>query len=701
MNRSLNVLLLAFVASLAPTLAGAEAPPPVIEVSGTRTGTAPFDTPASVDIVGAEALHDGLPQISLSESLAAVPGLLARDRQNFAQDVQLSVRGFGARASFGIRGVRLLVDGIPATLPDGQGQLSHIDLGSAERIEVLRGPFSVLHGNASGGVLQVFTEEGRGPPQLSLALGGGAHEAWRIGAKVSGASGPLGYVLSASEFQTDGSRVHSAARRDIANAKLSAPVSDGDGRWTLVANHLSLPRAQDPLGLTRSQFQADPHGADPAALQFDTRKTVEQTQAGLLYEQHLNASQGLRLMVYAGQRSTEQFQAIPTAPQANAQHPGGVIQLDRDYSGLDARWTGRGQLADGRLTLIAGLAADQLQEHRRGLQNFIGSTLGVEGALRRDEDNRVSNLDPYLQAQWQATPVWSATLGVRRAQVRVNSTDHYIVGANGDDSGSARYSATLPVLGVMAQPSEQWRFYATVGRGFETPTLNELAYRAGGSGLNFALQPARSDNAELGAKAHLGAHELAAALFETRTDNEIVTQTNSGGRATYQNAGRTRRRGAELSWNAALSSQWQAQAAYTLLDAVYRDAFVSCNGSPCVAQTIPAGNRLPGLARHALHLGLAWGQPQGWRAGVGATALSSVAVNDLNTDAAGAYAVADARLGYETRLGPWALGGFVRIDNLFNRRYAGSVIVNEGNGRYFEPAPGRSGWVGFNAQLAL
>ncbi len=701
------------VAIVLPALAQAQAsdPPtrlaPVV-VTATRTETPAFDVPASIDRIGGDAIRDARMQVNISESLGGVPGLLARDRQNYAQDVQISVRGFGARSTFGIRGVRLYVDGIPATLPDGQGQISNVDLGSADRIEVLRGPFSALYGNSSGGVIQVFTEEGRGPPAIGVSVAGGSDGALRFGVKASGASGGLGYVVSASDFRTDGYRDHSAVERRIGNAKLTVAPDDAS-KLTLIANSVSLPRAQDPLGLKRAQFAANSRGVDPVAIAYDTRKTVEQTQFGLVYERRIDAVNSLRALVYGGHRGTEQFQAILAPPASPAQnnplHPGGVIVLGRAYDGADLRWTAKAQLADAPFTIVGGLAYDTLAEHRRGFRNFIGTTTGVQGALRRDEDNDVTSIDPYVQASWRFAERWTLDAGVRRSVVRFASTDHYIVGTNPDDSGKARYAATLPVAGLMFAASERVHLYATAGRGFETPTLNELAYRPNGAtGLNLALQAARSDSVETGVKTRDALWgELNVAVFETRTRHEIVTQTNAGGRSTFQNAGTTRRRGLETSWSRDVFENLRAQVAYTYLDARYVDAFLTCTATPCAAANVPiaSGNRIPGVARSALYASLAWAPALGWRGGIEGRALSRVWVNDLNSDAASGFATASANLGYVARIGNWDLSGFGRVDNLLGRKYAGSVIVNEGNSRFFEPAPGRTWTVGTAATLSF
>ncbi|MEO8804809.1 MAG: TonB-dependent receptor [Burkholderiaceae bacterium] len=676
---------------------------PVV-VTATRSEALAFDIPASIDRIGGDEVRDGHARINISESLAAVPGLLARDRQNYAQDVQISVRGFGARSTFGIRGVRLYVDGIPATLPDGQGQITNVELGSVGRIEVLRGPFSALYGNSAGGVIQVFTEEPEGPPRLQFGVSGGSDGALRLGTQASGTLGDFGYVVSASRFTTDGYRDHSATHRLLGNAKLTWQP-DAQSKLTFIANSLNLPQAQDPLGLSRAQFEANPRGVDPSALNFNTRKTVDQTQAGLIYERRIDAANSIALTGYFGHRDTEQFQSIPVGPQASALQPGGVIALGREYRGVDLHWTIKASLLDAPLTIVSGLAYDVLSEQRKGHQNFIGSTLGVQGALRRNETNDISNVDEYLQAAWQITPQWSLNAGVRHSRVRFKSTDQYIVGTNPDDSGGASYGATLPVLGVMYALNPDVHLYATAGRGFETPTLNELAYRpSGATGLNFGLQAATSTSVEAGVKTRFAAiGELNLALFQTRTDHEIVTQTNVGGRATYQNAGATRRTGLELGWSETYAEHLRARLAYTALSATYRDAFSTCTITPCPTpnQLIASGNRIPGVARSSLFAGLNWMPALGLRGGVEVRALSRVFVNDANTDAASGFAVAAAHVGYVLKAGPWLIDGFLRADNLFGRRHAGSVIVNDGNGRFFEPAPGRTWLASASATLTF
>ena len=670
-----------------------------ITVTTPRGAAPPLTVPASVDAVDGAQLRNAQMQVNLSESMGSVPGLQIQNRQNYAQDQQLSIRGFGARSTFGVRGVRIYVDGVPSTMPDGQGQTSNIDIGSADRVEVLRGPFSALYGNSSGGVLQVFTEDGEGPPRLGFGVAGGSFGSWRESLQLSGSNGPFSYLLSGSHFETDGYRDHSAAERSIVNGKLGFALGD-DSKLTVVLNGVRI-RAQDPLGLTPEEYALDRRSAARAE-QFNTRKTVDQMQAGVIYERRLNADNDLRLMVYGGERSTTQFQAIPPTAQLAPSSAGGVIDLKRDYAGLDARWTTRGLLAGRPFELSTGLAYDTMDEDRKGYENFTGSAqaptaLGVQGRLRRDERNDVYNIDPYVQGQWRFADRWTLEAGLRYSSVKFKSADHYVRPGNGDDSGSASYEHALPVLALRFAPTQDLSFYGTWGRGYETPTLNELSYRPDGrSGFNFALQPAVSSSFELGAKARIGNGFLTAAIFQTRTDDEIVTNSNVGGRSTFRNAPSTKRDGFELAWSQETPSHWRTQLAYTWLRARYSDAF--CAPLPCTgANTVLAGNEIPGVAPQSFFASFGYVPPQGWRAGVEMRALDKIRANDLNTLSAPGYAVLGLYAGYLWKWERWELNAFARVDNLLDKQYIGAVIVNEANGRYIEAAPTRNWTAGLGA----
>ena len=661
-----------------------------IVVTATRQPQAGFDVPAAIDAIDGRVIREDTPQVNLSETLNRVPGIVVQNRQNYAQDLQISSRGFGARSTFGVRGVRLIADGIPATMPDGQGQAASFDLTSAERIEVLRGPFANLYGNSSGGVVQIFTADGPPRPTLDLGYVAGSFGMQRVFGRFGGEAGPFNYIASASRFETDGYREHSAATRDQSNVKLRAPV--GPGTLTLIANSLSQPGTQDPLGLTRAQFEADPRQVDSSAITFNTRKSIEQKQGGAVYEARLTARDSISARVYGGTRELTQFLGQSGDTPLGS---GGVVDLDRRFGGVGARWTHK--LEGARpLSLVVGFDGDRMDEHRRGFVNDAG----VAGALKRDEDDRVGNSDIYAQVEWDVAAEWTISAGARRSRVHFESRDHYIAGANPDDSGSTTYTRTVPVAGVMFKPTQRLHLYANAGEGFETPTFAELAYRPGGAtGLNFALQPSKSRHYEAGAKARLpGGVRMNAAVFRIDTEDEIVTNANAGGRSDFKNASATRREGAELSMEARLPHGFEAYLAYTSLSARFTEPFTS--GTPPVA--VAAGRRLPGVPGTVLQGEIVWRHAAcGFHTGLEFRHSSRVFVNEANTDAADAYNVANLRAGFEQRGARWRLREFARVDNVTDRRYAGSVIVAEARGRFFEPAPGRNYTLGLEGSLSF
>ncbi len=683
-----------------------------IVVTATRVAESSVDLPVSVDRVDRRAIADGQLQVNLSESLITVPGVSVQSRQNYAQDLQLSVRGFGARSSFGVRGIRLYSDGIPGTMPDGQGQFSQFDLGSADHIEVLRGPFSALYGNSSGGVIAIFTEDAKPGYLLDGKAEYGTFNTQRYALKTEGDDRVVNYVVDAAHFQTDGYRFHSDAERDNFNSKLRIATGEAS-TLTFVANVVETPSVQDPLGLTRAQLAADPRQAGTGAVRFNTRKSLEQEQVGAVYDGKLSANDDLSAMLYTGHRATTQFQAIPQATQQNAPlYPGGVIDLDRAYWGVDAHVTDARDVA-GPLQVVAGINYDDLAEARKGYLNYVGSRLGVAGAVRRDQANHVYDFDQYLQAQWDPHARWRVIAGVRNNLVEVSSHGHIPV-LDGADS-SVRFSAVNPVGGVTFRASSAVNLYGSYGKGFETPTLNDLAYRSvDGSlaGLNFGLKPARSDNYEAGVKAGSDHVRANLAAFYIKTVDELAVLQNSGGRTVSQNIGETNRRGMELAVDANWTGGFSGRLAYTYLRAVVGQAYATCIAAPCNPlahpggplpanyKTVNAGSHLPAVPMNSLYAGLTWSYaPLGFSTTLETQGRARIYVDDRNSDAAAGFWVANLRAGFEQETSHWRFSEFARLDNLADRAYVGSVIVNETNSRFFEPAPGRTAYIMVNAAL--
>jgi iron complex outermembrane receptor protein len=688
---------------LAPHVCAAQEAGPVVDVvvvSASRVEHASMDLPAAIDVIDSGRIRDGQMRVNASEALASVPGLVAQNRQNYAQDLQISSRGFGARSAFGVRGVRLISDGVPASMPDGQGQPSAFNLDIAERIEVLRGPFSAVYGNHSGGVIQLFTREGHGRPSLELNLAAGSDGARKTDINAQGSNGAVGYVIDASRFETDGYRAHSAATRDQGFAKLTTQPTDG-GKLTVVANSLRQEGTQDPLGVTWTTYQRDPRAGEidttdtatpkrTFADRYDTRKNINHQQIGLAYEQRFGEDR-LHVMAYGGNRQVTQFQAFSKAFQAPATHSGGVVDFDRDFHGADINWVSVRHLGNGKLTATVGVDYGRSTDDRRGYENFIGNQLGVQGALRRDEQDSLSSLDPYLQAEWQAGP-WVLTGGLRHTDLQVQIGDRFL--SNGNDSGGVDYRHTTPVLGALYKLSPTLNVYASAARGFETPTLNELFYSGTGGGFNFALRAAESMHIEAGLKAIVGPNtRINTALFQVRTSDELVVDSSAGGRTSYKNASKTLRQGTELSLDTSFGAGVSGRLALTVLRAVYDQAFGN----------VRAGSRLPGVPNANLFAELAWkDRSDHFGAALESVASSSVYAEDANAEIpAPGYAVVNLRFTAKQEAGAWRFKQFARVNNLMDRKYLGSLIVGDANKRYYEAAPGRNWMLGASAAHAF
>lgn len=689
--------------------------PPVV-VTGTRVEQNSFDLPMSIDATSAEDIQEGQLKVNLSESASRVPGVVVNNRNNPAQDLAIQVRGFGARSAFGVRGVRLYADGIPMTMPDGQGQTGTFNLDTASRVEYLRGPFSALYGNSSGGVVQIFTQDGPADPTLSGGVTFGSYGTRRESVTFGDSGEGFNYIINGSTYRSDGYRDQAYARRDTVHGKLNFILNE-DTKLSIVATALDQPDNEDPQGLTKAQLQADRKQAGANSVLFNTRVSKSQEQIGATLDHSFTANDTARLMAYYGQRDNEQFQSVSVAAQTVspgfARSGGGVAVIDRNFGGVDARWTHKGEVASKPFNFTVGLNYDLMSDDRTGYENFIGTTLGVKGKLRRDENNKATSFDQYAQGSLDILPRWSVTGGVRHSRVSFKTNDHFIAVGNGDDSGSVNFSETTPVLGTIFKLTDSINLFANAGESFETPTFVEMAYNPdfNKSGLNLDLKPAKSQQYEVGAKAFIGSNTLVnLAFFKIDTDDEIVTATSQGGRTTYRNVPTSGRKGMELSLDSELPNDFRLFLAYTLLDAKFTDSFSACKvpfpngascrfGTPGDFETIASGSKIPGTYRYNLYGEVSWKyQPVGF-----STALEMRKNSDTNVSfnaadgKADGYTVFNWRGGFGQEVNNWKFAEFVRIENITDRKYVGSVRVADGNERFYEAAPGRNWLLGLNA----
>lgn len=664
----------ALVLSAVPAALAAQAAPdsavrlPPVEITVTRAAQAAASAPFAVTVLSAPDLVAADPGLSLSAALAGVPGVASQNRYSLARDESLVIRGFGARSAFGIRGVRILLDGVPQTLPDGQGQLTNVDLRRVHRAEVLRGATSVLHGNAAGGVVSLVTDYAT--PRRVLpdvrALAGGDD----LVVLDAGVAAPLGagtLLLDASRHAGGGHRAQNQFEIFRAGARAAGPLGAAT-RMIAVAHAARMPEAQDPGALTAAELAADPTQANPAFAAVNAAKTVTQTQAGVTLE---HAPGDARLGVTAFGLRRELDQRLPFA----------TILLDRWAWG--ARVEGAVPL-DGaaRPELVAGVDAQWQRDDRRNLSP-------ADGSVTRDQLETVREVGPFLQLRVQPAPQVSLLAGGRFDAVAFRADDRLL--ADGDDSGARTLTALSGTLGAAVALSPALGLYGNVGTAFETPTTTELGNRPDGAGgFNPDLAPQRAVQVEVGGRATLGPATLALAAFHAAVRDALIPfeVPTDPGRRYFRNAGRTRHRGVEIESTARLSTAVAVRATYTISDLRFVD-FATDDARY-------DGNRVPGVP---LHLGRA---ALAARRGPAALDLEVRAASgawgdDANTARVDGWWVADAAASLTIPLGDWMLRPGAGIENLFDRSYVAAIAVNGAGGRYYEPAPGRVLYIGVSA----
>jgi len=664
-----------------------------VVVTSSRAEQRSFDAPGAIASVDRETIESAGPQVNLSESLNRIPGLTILNRQNYAQDLQLSIRGFGSRAAFGIRGIRLLIDGIPATTPDGQGQGSSISLTSTDRIEVLRGPLAQMYGNSAGGVIQAFTRDAPETPEFLSQLYTGSYGLRRTDWQVAGRVGGYSLVADYSTFDIDGYRANSKTERKQFNGKLSFEPN-AQTRVNVVFNQFDMPLAQDPLGLTSAQLAANPQQAGSNAVSARVRKITLQNQLGTSVKYTLDTDRSLTARAYYGTRENLQYQVN------NA-----WVGLDRAYYGTGLQYNQQTRIGGRPVALLAGYEFDYSKERRQGGV----AALGEKTTTTRNEDNTAQNSDFFVQATTLATDKLSVITGLRSSNVRFTSEDFYLSDGNG--SGSVRYSAINPVLGLTYHVTDNLNLYANYGKGLETPTLAEVAYTDSGGAtpaalFNPGLNASRSQHYELGAKwLPTPQSRLDFNLFQVKSTDEIVVSTSNSGRTAFKNAPSTSRTGVEISGKVLLHPHVRATLAASWIDAAFSQAYTSSTGN------VAAGNKLPGIPQSFVFSELLWSSQTlvavktrtslGTRAGLELTSAGSMFANDVNTAPVDGYTTLNAKLSQGWVVGSALLTAYGRIDNLTDKRYVGSVIVNQTFSRFYEPAPGRNWTLGLRLTLPL
>jgi iron complex outermembrane receptor protein len=663
--------------------------PPVVTVTR-DVERSPLDLPFAISTLRPDSLAPGQTHTQVDQTLALLPGVTVANRTNPSQDTRVSVRGFGARSQFGARSIRILRDGMPLTLPDGQTPIDYLDLESVGRVEVIRGPAAALYGNASGGVIDLRSAA---PPAVPFAVQArswnGAFGLERYSGLFGGSSGSTSYQGNIGRTQSDGYR--SYAHQRLTNAFGRVATNVGGSELALIGMGLDMPLAENPGALTRAQVDSAPDQADRASVQKRARKVVHQVQLGLSDRTPIGAAGEFTAQVYGGTRSL--FNPLTFA----------VVGVERRQGGAGARLTLPWTLAGATNRASAGVDAQWLNDARKNWANCNAvptasancpSTTTERGVLTLDQRELVSSIGPYLRDEVDVGRV-RASAGVRADRVRFEVRDHYLADGR-DDSGARSLNAVSPMVGLAARVSPFQSFYVTVGSAFETPTTTELGNQPDGSaGLNRDLKPQYSTTYEIGTKGVAVANfQYDASLFDTEVRDELIPFEVPGGngRTYYRNAGRTRRQGIELAL-ATDAGPVSLVATYALSRFRFRDFL---NGG-----TQLGGNVIPGIPEHQAQAAATWHLRHGFVVAEG-VAKSQVWVNDANSAAAPGFAVFNLRAGATASFGkPW-LSPMVGVQNLFDRHFIGSVAINASGAsiaatKFYEPAPGRTWFVGLSA----
>jgi len=648
---------------------------PII-VNATRVEKSINEIPAAISVIGQDEIQLGTEQLGLDESLGRVPGLFMQNRYNFAQDLRVSIRGFGARSSFGIRGIKIIVDGIPETLPDGQGSVDGIDIGSASQITVIRGPTSSLYGNAAGGAILIESEQGPAIPFAESRVTFGDFGFNKLQLKTGGDTEILNYLVNLSDTSIDGYRDHSEYENTQLNTRLEARISATSSLLTTI-HHTDQPVAKDPGGLTAEEVAIDPTQARARNVAFDAGEALQQTRVGLVYKSSLSESRDLEARVYNTKKDFSN-----KLPFQN----GGAVVLDRSFTGGGLKFTMAGDLDGKENRLLVGIDYDRQDDDRSRYDNL----LGVIGAQTFDQNELVTSFGAYLQNETKLSDVAELTVGVRYDDVKFVVTDHFL--SDGDDSGQINFNQISPMIGISIKRGKNTHLYATVSTAFETPTTTEFANPFGG-GFNQALEPQESTNYEIGIKMLTDSYRFKAALFHIDVENELTPfeLPAQPGRIFYQNAGSSSRDGLELSYNRQFGAQVNFSVAYTYSDFVF-DRFTNAAGD------VFDGNYIPGIPQDLLHLSFTWFGDPGLYARWGTTYTGEMFADNTNQIIVGSSSVSDIRFGHNGFYDDWEVASFLGVNNLFNEDYNNNIRINAFGGRYYEPAPERNIYIGITVR---
>ncbi|MCY1073981.1 TonB-dependent receptor family protein [Archangium lansingense] len=646
------------------------AEPPETTVVAPKVPTPLSRTPAAVSVVEQEDIQEGRATLGLYESLVGVPGLVTQSRNNASQDLRLSIRGFGARSAFGIRGITVLVDGFPETLPDGQSNVDSLDMASAERMEVLRGLASSLYGNAAGGVVSITTEDGPERPFVEARTVHGDNALWKLNVKGGGKSGDVRWTLGASRLTQQGWRRLSSTEQVLLNGKVRW-TPDGRSELKAVLSLVDAPEAGDAGGLSRAEVESDPQQASPLNAQYRAGESVRQGRLGLTYRRRLGEEHEVEASSFLALRSFQN--ALPQV----------VVAFDRTFGGVSVRYGNRGPLLGLRSRFTVGAEVQSQADRRKNFDNAEG----LPGdTLQLDQDEGVLGLGLFAQEELELRERLTMVAGARYDVSRYTVED--FLKSDGDGTGARTFQQPTGRLGLIWAPRPEVSVFGSVTQSFEAPTTTELVVPAGtGGGLSRDLKPQRSNGVELGARGLLWSRlRYDVALFAVWIQDGLVRFEDEQARAYFRNTGRSRHLGAEVALEVKVTEELRIKAAYNALQATFRD-YVS-QGRQL------RGKQVPGIPANQVSAEAVYQHASGARAAVEVFSAGGMYADDANTVREHTAWVVNARLGHRFPMGGFEVSPFLGFQNLLSARYSDNVRVNANRGRYFEPAPPLSVYAG-------
>lgn len=653
-----------------------------VTVTAPRATTELYHSAAALSVIDPVLAQEGTSALTLDEALRGVPGLVVANQYNQAQGLRLSIRGFGARAAFGVRGIRVLLDGIPLTLPDGQTQLDGVDTTLLDRVEVVRGPFSAAYGNASGGVVHLYTQEAGPDPLLVLRGQAGSYGLGDVAVRGGLETGNWNLFGGVRATREDGYRDHSESERLNAHGKFRYGIN-GTASLTTVVN-ASYREAEDPGALTRAQWREDARAAGPNNPAMDAGERADQQRIGWIFHDGMENGDELEARAFIGHRDYRN-----RLPFEN----GGQVAFTRWVTGLGATYTYARTLFGRENRLALGVDAEHQRDDRQRYDNVQGD----RGARTLDQLETVGALGVFVENEWRPTERLTLSVGGRYDNIRLEVDDRFDDGTE-DASGDRSLDEVSGLLGGTFALWPRHRAYANIATVFETPTTNELANPAG-RGFNPDLEAQTAVNHEVGLRGEIGSsmdYELA--VYSIRLRDELVPYglPDEPGRTYYRNAGRSERDGVEARVEWWPSDPWRVTAAYAYSDYHFRrfDEYVGSDGTTDEFVS-RAGNTIPGIPRHRLVTELGYHGTRGFGA-MNIRYHGRTYADNANEEEVGGYTVVDIRAGVTL---PW--GGdwrvFGGVNNVFDRNYTANLRINDGGGRYYEPAPERNFYAGVEA----